>query len=205
MEHSAEILIAEDGSTQAARLEHLLKETGCAVRMARDGRRALAMARERKPEVLISDVVLTGMDGYALCDTIKSDPNLRDISVVLMTSISGAEEVLHALRCGADNLIRKPFEQNRLLELLPHILANRELHRSGKMPLGAEIDLAGHRHSINSEKQQIRDLLLSAFMDAVHLNRELREHRRERALSNEQVEAKVPEQTAFLTEVRLHG
>ena len=179
----AEVLIAEDSATQAEVLKHLLAENGYAVTVAVNGKLALAMARKNKPSLIISDIVMPEMDGYTLCHEIKSVKELKDIPVVLLTSLSGAEEVLKALQCGADNILRKPYDDKRLLSLIEHSLTNHELRKHGKMQLGLEIDIGGEKHFITSERQQILDLLLSTFMDAVELNRELQAREKDLARS----------------------
>jgi len=141
----AEVLIAEDSATQAEVLKHLLAENGYAVTVAVNGKLALAMARKSKPSLIISDIVMPEMDGYTLCHEIKSVKELKDIPVVLLTSLSGAEEVLKALQCGADNILRKPYDDKRLLSLIEHSLTNHELRKHGKMQLGLEIDIGGEK------------------------------------------------------------
>ena len=181
--NNAEVLIVEDSATQAEQLQHLLEEGGYTVRVASNGKQALVMARERKPSLIISDIVMPEMDGYTLSKGMKADEELKDIPVLLLTSLSGAEDVLKALQCGADNFLRKPYEDNRLLSLIEYMLTNRELRKSGKMRVGLEIDIGGERHFITSERQQILDLLISTFMDAVQLNKELQAREKELARS----------------------
>src|SRR3989304_270651 len=96
MKNNIEVLIAEDSATQAEQLKHLLEEGGYTATVASNGKQALVMARKRKPAVLISDIVMPEMDGYTLCKEIKADKDLKDIPVVLLTSLSGAEDVLKA-------------------------------------------------------------------------------------------------------------
>ncbi|MBI4460861.1 MAG: response regulator [Acidobacteria bacterium] len=167
------VLIVEDSATQAAQLKYLLEEEGYTVATASNGKEALTVTRQGKPSLVISDIVMPEMDGYTLCHQIKSDATLKDIPVLLLTSLTGAEEVLKALQCGADNFARKPYDGKRLLSLVGSILANRETRKTAKMQLGLEIDIAGEKHFITSERQQILDLLLSTFMEAVQLNRDL--------------------------------
>jgi len=180
---NAEVLIAEDSATQAALLQHLLEENGYTVTVAANGKRALEMVRKRKPSLIVSDIVMPEMDGYTLCHEIKSAKEFREMPVVLLTSLTGAEEVLKALQCGADNILRKPYDDRRLLSLIEHSLTNHELRKHGKMQLGLEIDIGGEKHFITSERQQILDLLLSTFVDAVELNRELQAREKELARS----------------------
>jgi two-component system sensor histidine kinase/response regulator len=70
------ILVVEDSPTQAAQLSFLLSEAGHEVTVAPDGERALAMMGERRPQLVITDIVMPRMDGYELCRAIKSDARL---------------------------------------------------------------------------------------------------------------------------------
>ena len=181
--NNAEVLIVEDSATQAEQLQHLLEEGGYTATVALDGKQALAMAREHRPALLISDIVMPEMDGYTLCKEMKTEKELGAIPVFLLPSLAGAEEVLKALQCGADNFVQKPYDGKRLLSLTEYMLTNRELRKSGKMQLGLEIDIAGEKHFITSERQQILDLLLSTFMEAIQLNREVQVREKELARS----------------------
>src|SRR6266436_3507771 len=200
-----DILIAEDSLTQAARLEHLLQEQGYEVRIADSGRKALESAREKPPTILISDIVMPEMDGYTLCKQIKSDEELRDVPVVLLTSLTAAEEVLKALECGADSFIRKPYDAEYLLSRMEHILANRASRHGSSVTLGAEIYLGGQRYFITSERQQILDLLFSTFMDAVRMNADLEEKQRALLRMAGALEGKVEDLAAANRELEKRG
>src|SRR5690606_9614853 len=102
-----EILVVEDSRTQAEQLRHLLETHGYTVGIAGNGRQALAAMREARPALVISDIVMPEMDGYQLCRAIRRDETLRDIPVVLVTSLSSPQDVIKGLECGADSFIRK--------------------------------------------------------------------------------------------------
>jgi two-component system, sensor histidine kinase and response regulator len=201
----ADILIAEDSLTQAARLEHLLREQGYDVRIAGSGSKALRAAREKPPTLLISDIVMPEMDGYTLCKQIKTDEKLKDVPVVLLTSLTAAEEVLKALECGADSFIRKPYDAEYLLSRTEHILTNLTLRQAAGMKLGAEIYLGGKKYFITSERQQILDLLFSTFMDAVRMNADLEEKQTRLLQMAGELEKKVEELAAANQELEVRG
>ncbi|MDO8680802.1 MAG: response regulator [Acidobacteriota bacterium] len=169
-----EILIAEDSPTQAEKLQALLEEHGYAVVTAHNGKEALAAARRRKPALILSDVVMPEMDGYALCKAIKSDDGLSDVPLVLLTSLASTEDVVKGLDCGADNFIRKPYDERYLLTRLEAILLGRALRQGQKMQMGVEILLGGRTHLITAERQQILDLLISTYEEAIHINEQLK-------------------------------
>jgi PAS domain S-box-containing protein len=168
-----EILIVEDSPTQAEQLKYLLQEYGYEVTVAANGKEALAAAHRRKPTIIISDVLMPEMDGYTLCQEIKTAEPLKDIPVVLVTSLSGPHDVIRGLECGADNFIRKPYDEKYLLSRIDYLLANLELRRRERVQMGLEIYLGGQKHFITAERQQILDLLISTYEQAVQINEEL--------------------------------
>lgn len=170
MNTTAEILIVEDSPTQAAQLQNLLEECGYLVRVATNGVAALEDARRQKPDLVISDVVMPAMDGYQLCKEIKNDEMLRDVPVVLVTSLSSPHDVIKGLGCGADSFIRKPYEEKYLISRIEYLRANQVLRQQEQSQMGLEMYLGGQRHFITAERQQILDLLISTYTEAIRLN-----------------------------------
>ena len=180
----ARILVVEDSPTQAEQLRYLLEEDGYHVTAATTGTQALLAARREKPALILSDIVMPEMDGYAFCKTVKSDDQLKDIPVILMTSLSSAGDVVKGLQCGADNFIRKPYEDKYLLARINYALTNRTLRTTEKLQIGMHILLGGERHFITADRQQILDLLISTYEEAVHLNDDLKVREAQLARSN---------------------
>jgi light-regulated signal transduction histidine kinase (bacteriophytochrome) len=139
--------------------------------------------------VIISDIVMPELDGYGLCKALKSDEALKEIPVVLLTSLSDVRDVILGLECGADNFIRKPYQDEYLLQRVEHLLMNLELRRTQKMRMGIEISLGGQRHFITAERQQILDLLISTYEQATQINSELEAANRELGAANQELES----------------
>jgi len=175
-----EILLVEDSPTQAAKLQYLMESRGYTTRVATNGRRALEAIRERKPRLVLSDVVMPEMGGYDLCRAIKTDPALHDIPVILVTSLIDPKDIVSGLESGADNFVRKPYSEDYLVKRIQHVLLNQELRQAegGRIDLGIVVYIGGQKHFINAERQQILDLLISTYEQAVAVNEELqlREH-----------------------------
>ena len=95
-----EVLVAEDSATQAEQLRHLLEGQGYTVTTAGDGKQALKAARKRKPTLIISDIVMPETDGYTFCKAIKADLQLRDVPVIIVTTLSSIQDIATALECG---------------------------------------------------------------------------------------------------------
>ena len=180
-----EVLVVEDSRTQAEQLRYLLEQNGYAVRVAGNGREGLAAVRERRPTLVVSDIVMPEMDGFAMCRAIKSDPDLKDLPVVIVTSLSGVQDIARSLECGADNFIRKPYDPDMLLARLHYIRLNQDLRRGKKLRVGTEVYLEGKTHLITSERAPIIDLLISTYEEAVHMNEELQERQKDIARSNQ--------------------
>jgi PAS domain S-box-containing protein len=176
-----EILIAEDSPTQAEQLKHYLSARGYSVSLAVDGKQALAAALANKPAMLITDVVMPEMDGYTLCSKVKSSKTLKDVPVVLLTSLSRPQDILKGLECGADSFIRKPYDDKYLVSRVEYILANQELRKTDRLQVGVQLQFGGQAHFITAEKQQILDLLISTYEGAVQINEELETKQRELA------------------------
>jgi hypothetical protein len=173
------VVVAEDSATQAELLRQALTDEGYGVTLAANGLEALEAARAIHPAVIITDVVMPDMDGYQLCRAVKADAALRDIPVMVVTSLSQIDDIVMALESGADNFIRKPFDSKALLARLDFLLANRKLRSHSKLQFGIEISLGGRKHLITAEREQILDLLFSSYEEALQANEELRERQQE--------------------------
>jgi signal transduction histidine kinase len=192
-----EILIAEDSRTQAEKLQHLLEEHGYTAVTARDGKQALAAARRRKPMLIISDVVMPEMDGYELCRRVKADPNLGDIPVILVTTLSDPQDVIRGLECRADSFILKPYDERYLLSRVEFALINREMRQADRAGMGVEIFFNGQKHFITADRLQILNLLLSTYDAAIQRNKELNHTQEELQLLNAKLEDANKELESF--------
>lgn len=179
-----EILIAEDSPTQAEQLQMLLEENGFRVIKTPNGRAALDQLADSRPALVISDVVMPELNGYGLCRAIKADPKLQHIPVMLVTTLSDPVDVIRGLECGADNFIRKPYDENDLLSRINYLLMNVELRNKSPIQMSLEIDIGGNKYAINSDRQQILHMLISTYEQAVDLNGELKAREQELARSN---------------------
>ncbi|MBI2380542.1 MAG: EAL domain-containing protein [Gammaproteobacteria bacterium] len=178
------ILVVEDSPTQALQLQSLLEAHGCRVTVARNGVRALERVAEEQPTIIISDVVMPEMDGYTLCQRLKSAPATQHIPLILVTTLSDARDVVRGLVCGADNFIIKPYDERFLLSRVRYALANIELRGQERVHMGVEVLLEGERHFITAARQQILDLLISTYEQGIRLNQELKHKHDELAKSN---------------------
>ena len=102
------ILIVDDAATVRFLLTRTLHALGHEVRAASDGREALTLIAEDRPEVVISDWLMPGLDGDELCRRLRADDGSY-IYFILLTSLEGRDNVLAGMRAGADDYLTKPF------------------------------------------------------------------------------------------------
>jgi two-component system cell cycle sensor histidine kinase/response regulator CckA len=184
---SINVLIVEDSPTQAEMLSAALEDGGYQVTAARSGEEALECLATMSPDVVVSDVVMPGqVDGYELCRRIKAGP-LHDTPVLLLTSLSDPMDIIRGLEAGADNFLTKPYDPNTLLERLGILLATRKARKGSRVQAGVSVYFMGREFRITSEREQILDLLITTFEDAVRQNRELRDRELELMRAKEQL------------------
>lgn len=191
--HNKLIVIAEDSLTQAEKLRYMLEGFGYKVLHGIDGKEALALVRKNPPLMVIADILMSGMDGYEMCNLIKTDKELWKIPVILITSLSDTTDVIKGMECGADGYIMKPYNEGYLQSRINHVLENKHLILGKRSEKSLDILIAGKSYAINSNPLQILNLLLSTYDSAVQKNLELAEREKDLILLNQNLEQKVEE------------
>jgi two-component system cell cycle response regulator len=107
---SARILVVDDIEANVRLLEAKLSAEYYQVLTAYDGPTALAMAAAEKPDIILLDVMMPGMDGFSVCRRLKDDPETRHVPVVLVTALDGRADRVAGLEAGADEFLTKPID-----------------------------------------------------------------------------------------------
>lgn len=110
------VLIADDEPHIVLSLEFLLDRAGYDTAAAADGEEALALVRRLRPELVLLDVMMPRLNGYAVCQAIKSDPATRAIPVIMLSAKGQEVEVQKGLAVGASAYVTKPFGNAEVLE-----------------------------------------------------------------------------------------
>ncbi len=147
--------------------------------------------------MVISDIIMPEMNGFELCHRIKTDDRFKHIPVILLTSLSSMEDVMHGLKCGAENFITKPYNDKLLLTRIEYILLNKNVKKVSQMQEGIEIVFGGKKHFIKSDPGQILSLLISTFESAVAKNQELEATNQKLARAKELLEKQAEELQAL--------
>ena len=109
------VLIVDDNAAVCTMLEKLFRLENFLTAVANDGLQCLQLARVEKPDLIVLDVMLPGMDGYKVCRMIKFDHQLKDIPVLILTSRMGDEDEKLAYQCGADAFVVKATKTDNIL------------------------------------------------------------------------------------------
>ena len=117
----ADILIVEDHPTMREAMRMVLEHEGFDIREAGDGQAALAMVRERPPDLLFLDLNIPGTSGAEVLRVLKSDPDTADVRVIIVTA-TGEEGRDYVLSLGADEYFTKPFSPLALLRTVEKVL-----------------------------------------------------------------------------------
>jgi len=200
METLNDILIAEDERTQAAKLSMILSHAGFTVRTAVNGIDALEQMRERKPNLLITDVVMPMMDGYELCKAIRSSDSFADLLVILLTSQSDPTDILKALACGADNFIAKPYRPKELLLRVGQLLKDSGTHANRERKGALVVTYGNQPFEIDATRSRILNFFLTSYEDLIGQREELTQARDELEAMTDHLDNLVQERTASLRE-----
>lgn len=122
--HTYKALIVEDNEDILQTLKALFSQI-YNVTLARNGKEGLELAREERPDIIVSDVMMPEMSGIEMCIKIKSDFDVCHIPVVLLTALTSVEQNVEGLQRGADDYISKPFNAKILLARCNNLVRNR--------------------------------------------------------------------------------
>lgn len=164
------VLIVDDNGTNLYILETLLKGYGLDVISAENGKDALEKARLNPPNLIVTDILMPVMDGYALCREWKSDEKLKHIPLVFYTATyTESKDESFALSLGADRFMTKPQEPDALMNILKEFLEGKYTARQvATKPLGEEMEFFRRHNEILFSK------LEKKMLDLEIVNRKLR-------------------------------
>lgn len=112
------ILVVDDISTNNILMKNLLRVRNYEVLLAQSGIEALRIAEERKPDVILLDIMMPVMDGYEVLARLRSNEATKDIKVVMVSALGGKIDIKNAIALGADGYITKPVVVQKLYDLL---------------------------------------------------------------------------------------
>jgi len=141
------VLIVDDAPANVRLLSQMLTREGYRVRAATSGERALAAISSDPPDLILVDVRMPGMDGYAVCRTLKADPETRDVPVIFISALQDLADKMPAFEVGGVDYVTKPFQPEEVLARVRTHLALRDLQaqlEDANRRLERELTLAGN-------------------------------------------------------------
>jgi signal transduction histidine kinase len=130
-ETGARVLLADDNADVREYVSRLLRQEGWAVEAVADGAAALAAARACPPDLVLSDVMMPGLDGFALLAALRADPATGTLPVILLSARAGEEARVEGAHRGADDYLVKPFSAQELVARVgAHLALARERRRA---------------------------------------------------------------------------
>ena len=122
---STTVLVVDDNEDNVQIMSAILLGRGFDVRIARDGRSALEAVRQQRPDLILLDVMMPGMDGMEVLDHVKADTRSARIPVIMVTAKSQDQDLLAGYKYGADYYITKPFTSRQLLYAIELVLGDK--------------------------------------------------------------------------------
>ena len=121
---NSKILVVEDSPTYLRNIVDFLQGNKYDVITAVDGEEALAKAVQKKPDLIVLDVILPKKNGFQVCRQLKTSPVTQDIKILMITSKSQDSDRFWGLKQGADEYMTKPFVEDVLLANVSRLLSN---------------------------------------------------------------------------------
>ncbi|MDI6796227.1 MAG: diguanylate cyclase [Desulfatibacillaceae bacterium] len=126
----ARILVIDDSRLVAHVAKTILVKQGHEVLLAQDGAAGLAVLDEIRPDLILLDLIMPGMDGYAVCEKVKNTFETKDIPVIMLTSKAESADKVRGLELGASDYVTKPFDEGELVARVNTHLRLKELYES---------------------------------------------------------------------------
>ena len=173
----ASILVIEDDPIQRLAVVGILQRVGHRVLWAIDGEQGLDMARQARPDLIVCDVVMPGMNGYQLVTALRQEPGLAEVPVIMLTTMTERVQVRVGMTSGADDYLAKPLNAAELREAVTALLSRRKSRREeivGEIKDKFLAALEGQKQSLaNLYEQRLFKELNSRWEDSGRYNEAL--------------------------------
>jgi PAS domain S-box-containing protein len=168
------IVLADDNADMRDYVRRLLADAGYEVHATADGTEALEAIRARRPELLLSDVMMPRLDGFGLLAALRQEPATADLPIILLSARAGEEASVEGLHAGADDYLVKPFSARELLARVEGVLRLARLRRETNDALrraneGLEAQVAERTRELDRIWKVSQDHLLVADAHGVWL------------------------------------
>jgi PAS domain S-box-containing protein len=136
------VLLADDNADLRDYISRLLTDQGYDVEAVADGQAALAALHLRRPDILVTDVMMPLLDGFGLLRAVRDDETVRDLPIIMLSARAGDDSTVEGLDAGADDYLSKPFSARELLARVAANIAMSRLRREAAAAISASQALA---------------------------------------------------------------
>lgn len=126
MEVKQKILIVDDEQQNVKLLSSLVSAIGYDIEIAYNGKEAIEKSKAVKPDLILLDIMMPEMDGYEVCDLIKTDPDTSNTPVIMITALTDRDSKLKGLNVGANDFLTKPIDRTELILRVKNLLKVKE-------------------------------------------------------------------------------
>lgn len=121
---SKRVLIVDDEPNIVISVEFLMKREGFEVSVARDGEEGLAAIRQQRPDLVVLDVMMPKLNGFEVCEAVRTDPDLSGVRILMLTAKGREAEIKKGIELGADAYMPKPFSTRELVDKVKALLVD---------------------------------------------------------------------------------
>jgi diguanylate cyclase (GGDEF)-like protein len=159
---SIDILVVDDTPENVRLLSKMLSKQGYQVRKAINGQMAVTAAQTLPPDLILLDIMMPGMDGYEVCQTLKADVQTADVPIIFLSALDDAFDKVKAFAAGGADYITKPFQFEEVLARVQHQLALKTA-KNQVCYLNAELEqrVAERTRQLEYANEQLRQLAMS--------------------------------------------
>ena len=157
------ILIVDDTPVNLEVITDFLESYGFGIRMARSGESALKRVEYNRPDIILLDVLMPGMDGFETCRRLKAQQATEDIPIIFMTSLTSTEDKVRGFEVGAVDYVTKPLHQEEVLARIKTHLHLRDLtlsleEKNRQLEIGNRIEKMRLFEAVSQQREQLRAL-----------------------------------------------
>ncbi|MDO8437033.1 MAG: response regulator [Nitrosomonadaceae bacterium] len=154
----ARILVVDDEARNLRYLEALLETDGYTVKTAASGEAALRLVPVFRPDLILLDIMMPGIDGFQVAGRLKLDPETKTIPIIMVTALDDRDSKIHALEMGAEEFLTKPIERAELWVRIRNLLRLREFSKF----------LEDHNHILEQQVKERSAQLTASYRETIH-------------------------------------
>ncbi len=159
------ILVVDDVPVNIQLLNTYLTAAGYEVESAADGKAAIRLVKEKRPDLILLDVMMPELDGFEVCKILKTDPESKFIPVIMVTALNELEDKIKGMDSGADDFLSKPFNKLELLARVRSLLRIKFLHD----------ELQAKVIELQQTKEELRQLAITDGLTELYNHRYFKE------------------------------